>query len=223
MHLSTPVQRLAALPVADRSSTVPIRSAGCPAHPTNDHGGDGEPAGRLSFVALRAIVAGLARVQRSVPLADEDPGTARSVRLLATTFYDVWLITWPDGSGLAPHDHRGAKSVLQVIDGELIETVTDHADEHTPTSRVLRRGDVTKTTRSSVHEIANRSGDDATTIHAYSPPLADVAFFSLRDPGAVQWLRTIPVAERVPEASSRDLPLPRPGRRSAALHPIETR
>ena len=99
----------------------------------------------------------------------------------------------------------GAKSVLQVIDGELIETFTDQADEHAPTSRALRRGDVTKTTPSSVHEIANRSGDDATTIHAYSPPLADVAFFSLRDPGAVQWLRTIPV----PNGSRRRAERPR--------------
>jgi predicted metal-dependent enzyme (double-stranded beta helix superfamily) len=206
VYLSTPTQRLTAVRPIDHSASVPRRSAGWRAHPANspDPAPDGEPAGRLSFTALRAIVAGLARVQRSVPPDGGDPGAARSVRLLATTFYDVWLITWPDGSGLAPHDHGGSRSVLQVVNGELLETVTENVEQQ-PVRHVLGPGDVTRTTPSSVHEIVNFSGSDATTIHAYSPPLADIAFFRLQGPGQVHRVRSIPVVERTPQASSRDL------------------
>lgn len=211
VYLSTPAQRLTAVPSIDRSSAVPQQSAEWRAHPADNPypGSDGEPAGRLSFTALRAIVAGLARVQRSVPLDGGNPGAARSIRLLATTFYDVWLITWPDGSGLAPHDHGGSRSVLQVVDGELLETVTDQVDRHAPVRHVLGPGDVARTAPSSVHEIVNFSGDDATTIHAYSPPLADIAFFRLQGPGQVHRIRSTPVVERTPQASSRDLLPPR--------------
>jgi predicted metal-dependent enzyme (double-stranded beta helix superfamily) len=228
VYLSTPTQRLTAVRPIDRSASVPRRSAGWRAHPANsqDPAPDGEPAGRLSFTALRAIVAGLARVQRSVPLDGGDPGAARSVRLLATTFYDVWLITWPDGSGLAPHDHGGSRSVLQVVSGELLETVTDHVDGQPPARHVLGPGDVTRTTPSAVHEIVNFSGSDATTIHAYSPPLADIAFFRLQSPGQVHRVRSVPVVERTPEASSRDLlPLDRTPRvqRSPRARGVATR
>ncbi len=206
----TPTQRLTTVPQSGRPTAVPRRPAGWQAHPANDldagdTGADGEPAGRLSFTALRAIVAGLARVQRSVPPDGGSPGAARSIRLLATTFYDVWLITWPDGSGLAPHDHGGSRSVMQVVNGELVETVTDLVDQPAPLRRALGPGDVTRTTPSSVHEIANLSGDDATTIHVYSPPLADIAFFRVQSPGEIRRIRSTPVVERTPQASSRDL------------------
>ncbi len=213
MYLSTPTQRLTAVRPIDRSVATPRRSGGLGPHPAGwgepdrrpSSGADGEPAGRLSSTALRAIVTGLARVQRSVPLDGGDPGAARSVRLLATTFYDVWLITWPDGSGLAPHDHGGSRGVMQVVSGELLETVTDQVNQLVPVRQVLGAGDVTRTTPSAVHEIVNFSGSDATTIHAYSPPLADVAFFSLGGPGQVRRIRSTPVAERTPQASSREL------------------
>lgn len=217
MHLSTPLQPLAPFPPASPVLPSARRPMGWEAHPagTADRHAD-EPIEPLSFTALRAIADGLARVQRSVPFGDEDPTVPRSARLLATTVYDVWLITWPDGSGLAAHHHGEARSVLQVVEGELIETIADHRRKEPPRSRLLRADGVTRMERSVVHEIANRSGGEATTIHVYSPPLAEVTFFNLGDPDEPHQVRTATVEERVPQASSPDLVVvgshPRPPR-----------
>jgi predicted metal-dependent enzyme (double-stranded beta helix superfamily) len=163
----------------------------------------------LSFDALRAIAGGFAQVQHPVPLADGDPTVPRSVRLLATAAYDVWLITWPDGSGLEPHDHGGVRSVLQVIDGELVEIIADHVDRQPPRARVLRQGETVWAKPSFIHDLANRSGADATTLHVYAPPLAEISFFNLHTESDVERLRTTAVPEQVPRASSDDLALRR--------------
>src|SRR6185437_17661 len=226
-----------------RPSVVPFRSPSREAHPAgvaggdlrggdrsgddpagppagNDPAGNDHPAAQLSFVALRAIAAGLARVQATVPMtAGEDPTEPRSLRLLATTFYDVWLITWPDGSGLAAHDHGAARSVLQVVSGQLVETVTER---HGPIGlaaapnaggtdvpdgasgrgrRLLRAGDAVEAEASTIHELANRSGGDVSTIHVYSPSLADVAFYDVHPAGPVVPRRTTSVVERQAQAS----------------------
>lgn len=178
------------------------------AHPSSqgaDRANGDRPEGALSFGALRAIVAGLAEVQQPVPVDGDDPETPRSIRLLATAYYDVWLITWPDGSGLGSHDHGGARSVMQVIDGELVEIFADYVDRQVPAARILRRGDSTSAATSFIHDLANRSGADATTLHVYSPPLTDVSFFDLNaDGGDFERLRTTAATQRIAQASSNE-------------------
>ncbi len=159
-------------PQADRPS---IRSTSDrTAHPSWRGPSDRiRPAGSLSFRALRSIAAGLARVQ---PLPSIGAGEcARSSRLAATAFYDAWLICWPDGSGLDLHDHGDVRSVLQVVDGVLLETYSDPGAAVGPVVRTLRSGSVTSAEPTVVHSLANRSGAVATSLHVYSPPLAGVA------------------------------------------------
>ncbi len=136
------------------------------------------PTGSISFGALRAVAAGLARTQEPAPIggAGDSP---RSWRLAATAFYDAWLITWPAGSGLGPHDHGDVRSVLPVIDGELTEIFSDRVECQDPTVRVLSSGSSTSAEPSEVHALINRSGADATSLHVYSPPLADVSSIDL--------------------------------------------
>ncbi len=143
---------------------VALRPPSRASHPTADAvGGDGdvedaESAGHLSFHTLRAIVTGLARAQTplTTPLACDGP-TARSERLIGTTFYDVWLITWPDGSGMASHDHGGSRSVMQVVDGELVEVLSEPVAQAAVQRRVLRTGDVVSGAPTVIHELTNRS------------------------------------------------------------------
>jgi hypothetical protein len=158
-----------------------------------------EPA--LSFDALAAIASGLAWAQVPVPGGADDPN-ARSTRLIATALYDVWLITWPNGSSIGPHDHGGARSVLQIVEGELIETFSEQPGEGPSRIRVLRKGDATRGEPPYLHELENGSGLDATSLHVYSPPLSDLTLFPRL--GGEQEGRTIPVAERSPLASSSD-------------------
>jgi Cysteine dioxygenase type I len=132
------------------------------------------PTGALSFGALRAIAAGMARVYQPLPAAATHPGEVSSVRLLRTAFYDAWLVTWPVGSELEPHDHGPARSVLHVIDGELVEYRSDREAAVTTSGRRLLRGGSTFGAPSLVHELVNRSGAEATTLHVYSPPLEGI-------------------------------------------------
>jgi hypothetical protein len=157
------------------------------------------PTGSISFGALRAIALGLARVQEPVPLGD-DSANPRSVLLLATSFYEVWLITWPDGSGLPSHDHGEARSVMHVIDGELIEIYSDYSKEAVSRVRVLERGD------SACADLANRSGADATTIHVHSPALTGITFVEQPWVDEPARMRASAVAEQNRRARSDDLP-----------------
>jgi hypothetical protein len=89
--------------------------------------------------------------------------------------------------------------------------VADHVDEQPPRARVLRKGSTVWAKPSLVHDLANRSGPDATALHVYSPPLTDISFFDLRSEGECERLRTSAVLEQVPQASSDDsASLPRP-------------
>jgi uncharacterized RmlC-like cupin family protein len=161
----------------------------------------GPESAALSFDALSAIASGLAWAQEPVPGGADDPN-ARSARLIATALYDVWLITWPTGSSIGPHDHGGARSVLQVVEGELIETFSDQLEEGPSRTRVLRKGDATRGEPPFLHELVNGSGAETTSLHVYSPPLSDLTMFP-RLSGEQQG-RTIAVAERSPRASSSD-------------------
>jgi predicted metal-dependent enzyme (double-stranded beta helix superfamily) len=165
--------------------------------------------GAVSFRALRAIAAGLARVEQPLPvdLAGDGP---RSSRLIATAFYDVWLITWPDGSGLEPHDHGDVRSVLQVVDGEITEVYRDRRANLEPASRVLGQGSVTLAEPTVVHSLRNRSGAEATTLHVYSPPLVDVTFFDLHPAGACEAVRSTPVVATPAQATSEGVAVPGP-------------
>ena len=179
-------------------------------HPSTDRpSGRVRPVGSLSFRALRAIAAGLARVEQPLPAAAPGDG-ARSSRLIATAFYDVWLITWPAGAGLEPHDHGDVRSVLQIVDGELTETYSDRLTGGASTVRTLGRGSVTLAEPTVVHGLANRSGADATSLHVYSPPLVDVTFFDLRPAGDLHAVRSTPVAGRPAHATSVGAVLPGP-------------
>jgi hypothetical protein len=81
------------------------------------------PMPPIPVAALSDIAAGLAHIERIVPLRGEDTHTPRSIRLIATPDYDVWLITWPPGSELGAHDHAGATSVIRLVQGSLVEDI----------------------------------------------------------------------------------------------------
>jgi quercetin dioxygenase-like cupin family protein len=125
--------------------------------------------------ALADIAAGLARIDRSVPeQAGSAPGTPRSIRLIGTEVYDVWLITWPSGTGMSHHDHGSSLSVLQVVSGILAEI---HAPAGEPgRTRLLETGCSAVTEPGQAHELWNPGPSEATSVHVYSPPLETVTY-----------------------------------------------
>lgn len=184
------------------------RPPGWSAHPANPTPLSDSLESVLSFDALHSIASGLARTQQAVPDDNSNPGIPRSIRLIATALYDVWLITWPEGSGLGAHDHGGSRSVLHVVAGELNETFIDRPTNKSPRTRVLRTGDATRGETSLRHDLVNRSGAETTSLHVYSPPLSDLTFF--RQMTWHEHGQTTAVSARLPEASSGDLHLVTP-------------
>jgi quercetin dioxygenase-like cupin family protein len=120
----------------------------------------------LGLGALQEMAAGLAASGRVVPTdPDGDPEAARSIRLLGTRDYDAWLVSWPAGSGKRRHGHEGSTSVAHVVSGTLSERTGDGQQ------RLLGPGQVTSCRPWQTHELWNRTGTEATSVHVYSPPL----------------------------------------------------
>jgi hypothetical protein len=159
--------------MSDRRGAVPEPNSAKLLHPASRF-----EAHVLSVEALADIAAGLARVERSVPpRPSSSPASPRSIRLLGTAAYDVWLITWPPETGMGDHDHGGSASVLQVVSGELVEILAEVGDEAGPgRARALRPGCSTTMRPSQSHELWNPHQVDATSVHVYSPPLEMVAY-----------------------------------------------
>jgi quercetin dioxygenase-like cupin family protein len=108
-------------------------------------------------------------------------GTERSsVRLLETDAYDVWVIAWPPGTRVEPHDHGSSAGAFTVVHG----TLTEYRWAPEPRSRTIRTGEVVTIDARVVHDVvADRPHDGlAISVHAYSPPLREMGFYS--DDGA---------------------------------------
>lgn len=138
------------------------------------------PASRLGeeavpLDALSDIAAGLARVERSVPPTGSTD-SPRSMRLIGTPAYDVWLISWPPGTGLSHHDHGRSTSVLQVVCGSLVEVQSVGEGSGPDRTRNLGPGCATTLAPPEFHELWNPDRLEATSVHVYSPPLESVGY-----------------------------------------------
>ena len=152
---------------------------GGPAAPSGALTSEFEPMGRLGLLALVEDHAAtlMWEGRRSAPGT-----TGRTCRLLHLgDLVEVWMIRWPPGGRLELHDHGGSTGALCVVEGTL--------DEHhvTGDGRVRRRrlgaGRGVAFGTSHVHDVTNHSHATATSIHAYSPPMASMRFYLLGPEG----------------------------------------
>jgi predicted metal-dependent enzyme (double-stranded beta helix superfamily) len=104
--------------------------------------------------------------------AVHDPAQRWYLRLALTEHVEVWLLTWTPGQGTRPHDHGGASGSYTVLDGVLTEIWQDGLG---PSRRAVRpHGTGSAFGPERVHQVENRSLRNATSVHAYSPPLLPV-------------------------------------------------
>jgi hypothetical protein len=89
--------------------------------------------------------------------------------------HDVWLIHWGPGSGVAAHDHTGSAAALYVVRGELEEDHLDAVTGAVVRRRLSRRTEYLLPSHH-VHEVRNARPRVATSVHVYSPPLADMTY-----------------------------------------------
>ena len=127
----------------------------------------------LAIAALLDIAAGLAAATGIEPPPSDAPRRS-SVRLLATDAYEAWLLAWPPGSSIEPHDHGDAHGVFVVIAGAVVETRWRHSRRQ---RRVLGVGDSSVVRVGAVHDVAAAGADAALSVHVYSPPLQTMRFY----------------------------------------------
>jgi hypothetical protein len=87
---------------------------------------------------------------------------------------EAWVIAWPSGTGLRLHGHGGSKASLVVVRGRLRERYL--AADGTLVVRWLVPGDAVELGVDHQHEVVNVDGNEAVSVHAYSPPLVEPIF-----------------------------------------------
>ncbi len=107
--------------------------------------------------------------------ATSDPGVRDWARVVATATFDAWLIRWPTGGAVEPHDHGGAAGAIVVIMGELVEL--SFPDDSEGLRRVLPAGALHHVDPDSVHDVLNEGQATAMSLHVYSPPLETMGFY----------------------------------------------
>jgi hypothetical protein len=128
---------------------------------------------RLDDDALRAIADGIAGADPCALLPDGD--RRRWGLVVRTPAYEAWVIAWPQGAGLAMHDHRGSRAAVSVVRGELRERFVDASRVSVQTRRLLP-GVLVVLPADHIHEVANVGLIEAVSVHVYSPPCDDVDF-----------------------------------------------
>ena len=119
-------------------------------------------------------------------------------RLYGDDELDIWLISWVPGKATELHDHGGSLGALTVVSGALRETRWDGSDLR---DRRLVAGDQAAFPLGWVHDVvwARESvsvGGVAVpswptlSVHAYSPPLTAMSYYSVTERNTLRRNRT---------------------------------
>ena len=137
-------------------------------HPSSGH------AARLSPLDLLEMARGCAAAVEPWS-AGRGPLAERRFELFESADdFEVWVIHWPGGGRLDLHDHGGSAGALWVRSGVLVEGELVDGRRR---QRRLKTGHGTAFGPSHVHDVVNRGPVPATSVHAYSPPLASMTFY----------------------------------------------
>jgi rhodanese-related sulfurtransferase/predicted metal-dependent enzyme (double-stranded beta helix superfamily) len=141
-------------------------------------------SGRLSPGQLRSITTELAgRRDLWADLVVHDADVRWYLPLHRSNSCDVWLLAWERGQDTDWHDHGGSSGSFAVAEGSLIEQY------RVPSGRLSRRrlgpGQAVVFGPGHVHDVAHGGEDSATSIHAYSPPLVAMTYYTATDYGLI--------------------------------------
>lgn len=181
---STAVTSTAVTAPASRSArNAPARPAMIHARPVAAP----TPYGLEDLQELTREVAAEVRAGRHEVVIDPE---RRWYRLLRSDgLVDVWLISWATEQIAELHDHAGSLGALTVVSGALTERRWSG-----PTglrTRTLRHGRGAAFPLGHVHDVANTAEQAAVSVHAYSPPLTAMSYYSVEDVPASNEVRRL--------------------------------
>jgi len=125
-------------------------------------------------------------------------GEGRWWALLATgDQVDLWLLSWLPGQATDLHDHGPSAASFTVLRGELTEI---RVGPHGPTTTYRRRPDsVTWLAPGVIHDVGGAGDEPAVSIHAYSPPLREMNYYTPDAHDRLRVARTISTRQPEPE------------------------
>ncbi len=142
-------------------------------------------AGRLSPAQLRAITVKLAaRRELWADLVVHDPDVRWYLPLHRSNACDVWLLAWERGQDTDWHDHGGSSGSFAVADGSLMEHYRVPSGRRLGRRRLLAF-EAVAFGPGHVHDVAHGGEGSATSIHAYSPPLSAMTYYTRSDYGLI--------------------------------------
>jgi hypothetical protein len=97
--------------------------------------------------------------------------------------FEVWLISWMPGQATGFHDHGGSNGAFGVAWGDLDECAVPRGNGGVLVNRI-GSGRVRSFGPRHVHDVRNSSATSvAVSVHAYSPPLAEMTRYDLTPSG----------------------------------------
>jgi rhodanese-related sulfurtransferase len=141
--------------------------------------------GRLSPAQLRAVTVKLAaHPEFWADLVVHDPDVRWYLPLHRSNACDVWLLAWERDQDTDWHDHGGSSGSFAAAEGSLMEQY------RVPSGRRLGQRRLTACEAVAfgpghVHDVAHGGDGSATSIHAYSPPLSAMTYYTRTDYGLI--------------------------------------
>jgi len=122
----------------------------------------------LTVLPLLQILRDFARDPGLVELIEPHATERQWSKLLVVEHVELWLISWPPGTGTGWHDHGTARGAFTTLQGRL----TEHSWDGRVQRRWLAEGDAWAFPSGHIHDVRNEGSRPALSLHAYSPRLA---------------------------------------------------
>lgn len=98
-------------------------------------------------------------------------------------YVDIWLICWSLGNDTGWHDHDTSSGAVHVVSGTLVECRPRLGGAHLRT--VITQGRSLSFGPDHIHRLTDE-GEQAVSLHAYSPPLWRLGQYSIDDDGVMR-------------------------------------
>ena len=132
----------------------------------------------LTVLSLLQTLRDLAADPDLPSLIEPDPVERRWVEVDATADLQLWLISWPPGTGTGWHDHGAAAAgAFATVSGRLTE-YTWHSGRYV---RTLGPGQDRTFPAGHIHDVRNLARTPALSLHAYAPRLTSMTRYHLQD------------------------------------------
>jgi len=113
-------------------------------------------------------------------LIDHQCEERRWVELDSSPYRQIWLLSWPAGTGTGWHDNGESAGAFLTVSGTLGEQ-TAHGHRHI--SRTLTGGQGRAFPRNHIHNVVNAGLETAFSVHLYAPRLTSMKRYAVTPAG----------------------------------------